>query len=409
MLIFCSRYFKVKDTKNCWFVKHNIIWYFFFIMIKNKKTGYTFAKKNKMQTSLLLKRALNGEFLSTDEGLWLWKNASLGELMMTAYAIRQRLIPGKEVSWIIDRNVNLTNICISRCRFCNFHRTPKSDEGYITCIDDYKTKIDEMYTLGGRQLLLQGGMHPDLGLVFYTDLFSQLKHLYPDLKLHALGPAEVAYLAKKENISYKDVLERLIAAGLDSLPGAGAEILSDRVRAFVSPGKCNATEWLNVMREAHKIGMITSATMMFGHAETLEERIEHFIHIRQVQSEKTADAPGFISFTCWPFQDEGTVLRSKYGITNKTTTTEYIRMVALARIMLPNIKNIQASWLTVGVQAGMICLHGGANDMGSIMIEENVVSAAGASHHLNAARMQDTIRSAGFIPRLRNQKYSFID
>jgi len=362
-----------------------------------------------MQSTLLLKRALNGEFLSTDEGLWLWKHASLGELMMTAYAIRQRLIPGKEVSWIIDRNVNLTNICISRCRFCNFHRTPKSEEGYITCIADYKIKIDEMYKLGGRQLLLQGGMHPDLGLNFYTRLFSELKQLYPDLKLHALGPAEVAYLSKKEGISYKEVLQRLIAAGLDSLPGAGAEILSDRVRAFVSPGKCNATEWLNVMREAHQMGMITSATMMFGHAETLEERIEHFVSLRQVQSEKPEGAPGFISFTCWPFQDEGTALRTKYGITNKTTTTEYIRLLALSRIMLPNIRNIQASWLTVGVEAGMMCLHGGANDMGSIMIEENVVSAAGASHQLDAKHMQDTIRAAGFYPRLRNQKYEFID
>jgi cyclic dehypoxanthinyl futalosine synthase len=362
-----------------------------------------------MQTTLLLTRALKGEFLSTEEGLWLWNHASLGELMMTAFAIRQRLIPGKEVSWIIDRNVNLSNICISRCRFCNFHRTPQSNEGYVTCIDDYKTKIDEMYKLGGRQLLLQGGMHPGLGLSFYTDLFSQLKTLYPDLKLHALGPAEVAYLAKKEGITYKEVLQQLVNAGLDSLPGAGAEILSDRVRAFVSPGKCNATEWLNVMREAHKMGMITSATMMFGHAETLEERIEHFVKLRQVQSEKPADSPGFISFTCWPFQDGGTVLREKYGIVNKTTITDYIRMVALSRIMLPNIRNIQASWLTVGVQAGMMCLHGGANDMGSIMIEENVVSAAGASHHLDAARMQETIRVAGFVPRLRNQKYEFID
>lgn len=362
-----------------------------------------------MQTSELLLRAIKGSFLSLEEGIWLWKNASLGELMMAANTIRQHVKAGNEVSWIIDRNVNLTNICISRCRFCNFHRTPKSDEGYITCIDDYKTKIDEMYALGGKQLLLQGGMHPDLGLRFYTDLFSQLKQLYPDLKLHALGPAEVAYLSKKENISYKEVLEQLINAGLDSLPGAGAEILSDRVRAFVSPGKCNATEWLNVMRQAHQMGMITSATMMFGHAETLEERFEHFINIRQVQSEKPEDAPGFISFTCWPFQDEGTALRVKYGIVNKTTNTEYIKMVAMARIMLPNIPNIQASWLTVGVQAGMMCLHGGANDMGSIMIEENVVSAAGASHHLDAKRMQETIRAAGFIPRMRNQKYEYID
>jgi cyclic dehypoxanthinyl futalosine synthase len=362
-----------------------------------------------MQTSTLLIRALNGEFLSQEEGTWLFKHAPLGQLMLAANAIRKKQHASNEVSWIIDRNVNITNICVSRCRFCNFHRVKGSSEGYVTTIDEYKQKIDEMYKLGGRQLLLQGGMFPDLDIAFYENLFSTLKSLYPDLKLHALGPAEIAYISKLDNLTYKQTLERLVNAGLDSLPGAGAEILSDRVRKFVSPGKCNATEWLNVMRAAHRLGLITSATMMFGHAETVEERIEHFVKLRQVQSEKPEGTPGFISFTCWPFQDEGTRLREKYDITNKTTFTEYIRMVALARIMLPNIPNIQASWLTVGIEAGMFCLHGGANDMGSIMIEENVVSAAGASHHLDARRMQETICKAGFVPHLRNQRYELID
>jgi cyclic dehypoxanthinyl futalosine synthase len=274
-------------------------------------------------------------------------------------------------------------------------------------MDQYREKILETFQLGGEQLLLQGGHHPELGLSFYTNLFSSLKSEFPKLKLHALGPPEVAHIAKLEGMSHRDVLIALQKAGLDSLPGAGAEILNDRVRRMISKGKCNGREWLDVMRAAHQLGITTSATMMFGHVETIEERLEHLVWIRQVQAEKPAGSKGFIAFIPWPFQDEGTLLRNVKGIRNQVSADEYIRMLALSRIMLPNIENIQASWLTVGKEVAQVCLYGGANDLGSIMIEENVVSAAGAPHRFTSQGIREAIREAGFIPRLRNQQYEF--
>lgn len=358
-----------------------------------------------MNHNNLYQKALALEFLSLDEGLTLYRNAPTAELMEVAYQIRQKLIPGNTVTWMIDRNVNITNVCISQCKFCNFCRVGRDDDAYITSIDDYKTKINGLLTLGGDQLLLQGGMHPNLGLSFYIDLFRNLKELYPSVKLHALGPPEVHFLAKKESLSYRDTLLLLMDAGLDSLPGAGAEILSDRVRKIVSPAKANTGEWLDVMREAHKLNLPTSATMMFGHIETDEERIAHLLHFRQVQSEKPKDSYGFIAFIPWPFQDANTVLRTKMGVVNSITPEDYIRMIAISRIMLPNINNIQASWLTVGKQTAQITLFGGANDFGSIMIEEHVVSAAGANHAFDEKGIQQAIREAGFEPKRRNQKY----
>jgi cyclic dehypoxanthinyl futalosine synthase len=227
--------------------------------------------------------------------------------------------------------------------------------------------------------------------------------------LHSLGPPEIAHISKLEGMSHTEVLKALMAAGLDSLPGAGAEILNDRVRRLISKGKCGGQEWLDVMRAAHQLGLTTSATMMFGHVETLEERFEHLVWLREVQAEKPADAEGFIAFIPWPFQDDGTLLRKVRGITNQVTADEYIRTIALSRIMLPNVKNIQASWLTVGKQVAQICLHAGANDFGSIMIEENVVSAAGAPHRFTSQGIQDSIREAGFEPQLRTQQYEFRD
>ncbi|SDL66710.1 cyclic dehypoxanthinyl futalosine synthase [Daejeonella rubra] len=362
-----------------------------------------------MQTSDLLTRALNFEFLSAEEGLFLFKHAATSELMYTANELRKKQVPHNKVTWIIDRNVNTTNVCIANCKFCNFFRRPGHDESYITDIETYKIKIEETFRFGGDQLLLQGGHHPDLGLQFYVDLFKQLKDLYPTLKLHSLGPPEIAHIAKLEGISHTEVLKALMAAGLDSLPGAGAEILNDRVRRLISKGKCGGQEWLDVMRAAHQLGLTTSATMMFGHVETLEERFEHLVWLREVQAEKPADSKGFIAFIPWPFQDDGTLLKKIRGITNQVTADEYIRMIALSRIMLPNVKNIQASWLTVGKQVGQICLHAGANDFGSIMIEENVVSAAGAPHRFTSQGIQDSIREAGFEPQLRTQQYEFRD
>jgi cyclic dehypoxanthinyl futalosine synthase len=355
----------------------------------------------------LYDKALNQEMLSIEEGMHLFEHAPLTNLMHVANELRKKNVPHGKVTWIIDRNVNTTNVCIANCKFCNFYRIPGHAESYITDMDTYKRKIDETIRYGGEQLLLQGGHHPELGLAFYTDLFRQLKQHYPHIKLHALGPPEVAHICKKEGMSHHDVLKALKEAGLDSLPGAGAEILVDRVRRLISKGKCGAQEWLDVMHEAHKLHLTTSATMMFGHVETLQERFEHLVKLREVQSRKPADAKGFHAFIPWTFQDVDTLLAKIRGVHNLTTAEEYIRMIAISRIMLPNIPNIQASWLTVGKQVAQLCLHGGANDFGSIMIEENVVSAAGAPHRFTSRSIQEAIREAGFEPQLRNQQYEF--
>lgn len=362
-----------------------------------------------MNTADLLQRALHFEFLSLEEGVHLYHNADTASLMFVANELRKIQVPSGKVTWQIDRNVNTTNVCIANCKFCNFFRRPGHDESYITDIETYKVKIEETFRLGGDQLLLQGGHHPDLGLAFYADLFKKLKELYPDLKLHALGPPEIAHVAKLEGLSHTEVLKALKEAGMDSLPGAGAEILNDRVRRLISKGKCGGQEWLDVMRAAHQLDITTSATMMFGHVETIEERFEHLVWIRQVQSEKPVDANGFLAFIPWPFQDDGTLLKRLRGISNNVTADEYIRMIALSRIMLPNVKNIQASWLTVGKATAQLCLHAGANDFGSIMIEENVVSAAGAPHRFTANGIQQSIKQAGFEPQLRGQKYNYRD
>ncbi|HUS85707.1 MAG TPA: CofH family radical SAM protein [Bacteroidales bacterium] len=354
---------------------------------------------------LLFDKALNLESLSVEEALFLYHNSSIPELMNIAFSLRKIHIPGDFVGWQIDRNVNITNICFSQCSFCNFCRKPKDPDTYITSFEEYEVKIGELFEMGGDQLLLQGGMHPELGLDYYTDLFKGLKQRFPELKLHALGPPEIVHLARKESLTYGIVLKKLAEAGLDSLPGAGAEILSDRVRKIVSPAKATSREWLDVMRIAHKMNLPTSATMMFGHIETIEERLQHLALIREVQSEKPEGNNGFISFIPWPFQDKGTRLAEKQGVRNSVNMIEYIRMVALSRIMLPNIVNLQSSILTTGKDTAIMTLYGGANDLGSVMIEENVVSAAGSSNMFNAEQLPMIIREAGFTPRLRNQKY----
>jgi cyclic dehypoxanthinyl futalosine synthase len=353
----------------------------------------------------LYDKALNFIPLTCEEGEFLYDHAPLEELMFVANELRQKHVPGKNIGWMIDRNVNITNVCFSQCQFCNFCRKKGDPDAYITTTEEYISKINELYALGGDQLLLQGGMNPDLGLNFYIDLFKNLKELYPTLKLHALGPPEIVYLAKKEKATFRDILTQLIDAGLDSLPGAGAEILSDRVRKIVSPVKASSSEWLDVMRTAHSINLPTSATMMYGHIETRRERIEHLISLRNLQDEKPENHYGFIAFIPWPFQDEGTVLREKSGIRSSYSSSDYIRLIAISRIMLNNIRNIQASILTVGKDTGMLSLHSGANDLGSIMIEENVVSAAGGGNRFSADDLQAIIKEAGFVPVRRNQKY----
>ncbi|MBS1655717.1 MAG: CofH family radical SAM protein, partial [Bacteroidetes bacterium] len=310
-----------------------------------------------MTLASLYHKASAFEFLTAEEGLFLFKHAPLTDLMMIADELRKKQVPHGKVTWQIDRNVNTTNVCIANCKFCNFYRIPGHAEAYITDMPTYRKKIEETFKYGGDQLLLQGGHHPELGLDFYTNTFRQIKQEYPTIKLHALGPPEVAHITKLEKSTHREVLMALKEAGMDSLPGAGAEILVDRVRRLISKGKCGAQEWLDIMHEAHKLNITTSATMMFGHVETLEERFEHLVKIREVQSRKPADAKGFLAFIPWTFQDVDTLLAKIRGVNNMVTAEEYIRMIALSRIMLPNIKNIQASWLTVGKQTAQVCLQ----------------------------------------------------
>ena len=361
-----------------------------------------------MELKQLFDKALNLVPLGPEEALFLYSKAPLEDLMFVANRLRQIHNPGRKVGWMIDRNVNITNICFSQCQFCNFCRRKGAPDAYNTSIEEYRSKIDELFHLGGDQLLLQGGMNPELDLGYYIDLFTELKKLYPSLKLHALGPPEIVYLARKEDKSYYEVLTLLVKAGLDSLPGAGAEILSDRVRKMISPAKATTREWLDVMRAAHRLNLPTSATMMYGHVETGMERIEHLIQLRDLQAEKEKDHFGFITFIPWPFQDEGTVL-SRKGIRSSYSGPDYVRTLAISRIVLNNIRNIQTSVLTVGKEVAMLTLWGGANDIGSVMIEENVVSAAGSSFRFSAGDMQSIIKEAGFMPVRRNQKYEFLE
>lgn len=366
--------------------------------------------------STIYGKAIAGDFLSFSEAMALWNAAPLSELMAAADAARRRLHPDGVVTWQIDRNVNITNVCVSGCKFCSFHcRLADRERAFVTTMDAYRQKIREMQALGGEQLLLQGGLHPQLDLAWYEELFSSLKSEFPNLKLHALGPPEIVHIARVSGFptdaaGYRAVLERLVAAGLDSLPGAGAEILDNDIRRRLSPGKCSADEWLAVMREAHRLGLHTSATMMYGHLERPEHRILHLLKLRDLQALKPDGTPGFTAFIAWPYQGRGTVLEREEGLSGGADAAEFLRMVAVGRLVLGNIPNIQASWLTTGLAAGQMALHGGANDMGSIMIEENVVSATDFAGRttIDAGRMQEAIRAAGFTPALRNQRYELL-
>jgi len=354
-------------------------------------------------------KALVKENLTIEEALFLYEEAPLSKLLFIGNELRKSAKNNsKKVGWIIDRNVNLSNVCIAGCKFCNFYRKITDPDTYVTQIEEYRNKIEELIRLGGDQLLLQGGLHPKLKLDFYKNLFGELKKEFPQIKLHALGPAEIHHLARMEKLTYKETLTELIESGLDSLPGAGAEILSDRVRKIVSPGKCTSQQWLSVMKQAHIMNIPTSATMMFGFIETNKERIEHLISIRNLQSEKPKYSKGFITFITWVYQSEDTVLKKIYPDIKPISTSEYLRIIAISRIVLNNIENIQASWLTVGKEAGQMSLYAGANDFGSIMIEENVVSSAGANYQFDEEGIKDAIIEAGFIPKRRNQKYEFI-
>jgi len=359
-----------------------------------------------MKSEEVFHKALEGGDISLEEAIFIYNNSSVPDLLWVANKIRFQKIPEKSVSWQIDRNVNYTNVCISGCKFCNFHCTLSQRElSYTTTTEDYREKIEELIRYGGDQLLLQGGLHPNYDITFYEDLFTSIKEIYPFVKLNALGPPEVWHIARLSKLTIEQTLIRLRAAGLDTLPGAGAEILSQRVRKILSPGKPGVQAWRDVMECAHRMGIGTTATMVYGHIETLAERMEHLILLRDIQSVKPAGSPGFRAFICWPMQIKGTRLNTD-EILHKPTAADHLKMVAISRIVLSNIFHIQASWLTIGIESAKLALHCGADDMGSIMIEENVVSSAGASNRTDALMMERAIKEAGFLPWLRNQDYT---
>ncbi len=358
----------------------------------------------------IIASALRGERLSDEQAYSLYERVPLQELAAAADELRREKVSDAEVvTWQIDRNVNITNVCISGCKFCNFHCKPhQKEQAYITSLEEYRQKIDETLRLGGDQLLMQGGLHPDLDINFYEKLFRDIKSLYPSLRLNALGAPEISHIARISGITTRETLRRLSAAGLDSLPGAGAEILNPQVRREISPAKPSVEEWCRVMHEAHEMNLPTTATMMYGHVETPRQRVEHLLTLRDLQARVPEGNYGFTAFIPWIFRSTGTLLE-KAGIGTAFSPLEYLRIIAISRLVLNNVRNIQASWLTVGKQTAQMALHSGANDMGSIMIEENVVSSAGADNRFSAEGICAAIREAGFTPRLRNQLYEYRD
>ena len=345
-------------------------------------------------------KAGGGERLTVDEATELYRHAETHVLGRLADGVRERAHPDRVVTYIIDRNVNYTNVCLARCNFCAFYRPVGSEDGYVLAFDEVLQKIEETIAVGGGQLLLQGGHNPDLPLKWYEDLFRTVKGRYPEFKLHALSPPEVLHLSRLSQLSVGDVIDRLVAAGLDSIPGGGAEILVDRVRRLLNCyNKATTTEWLDVMRTAHQVGLRTTATMMYGSVEHPEERIEHLMRLRELQDE----TGGFTAFITWSYQPLNTELG---GV--EATGIDYLRTLAISRLVLDNFDNIQSSWVTQGGKVGQLSLAFGANDMGSVMIEENVVRAAGASYCMDEIEIVRNIEDAGFIPMRRNMHYKIL-
>lgn len=352
-----------------------------------------------------IEKAAAGQRLTREEARALYTEAPTHVLGRLADAVRARKHPSRVVTYIIDRNVNYTNVCVARCNFCAFYRQVGSSEGYVLGFDEIFRKIDETIAVGGGQLLLQGGHNPDLPLAWYEDLFRAVKERYPDFKLHALSPPEVLHISRMSQRPVPEVIARLVEAGLDSIPGGGAEILVDRVRKLLHCyGKATAAEWLGVMREAHRAGLRTTATMMYGTVETLEERLEHMFRLRELQDE----TGGFTAFITWSFQPDHTELGREHGVTLEATGVDYLRTLAIARLVLDNFDNLQSSWVTQGGKVGQLSLLFGANDMGSVMIEENVVRAAGAAYCMDELEIVRNIEDAGFIPRRRNMHYEVL-
>ena len=353
-----------------------------------------------METAELVDRVQRGARVDRGEALALYRGTPTAVLGRLADEIRARKHSAGVVTYIVDRNVNYTNVCVARCNFCAFYRPVGSAEGYVLGFEEIFRKIDETIELGGGQLLLQGGHNPDLPLEWYEDLFRAVKARYPAFRLHALSPPEVIHLSRMSRQTVPQVLDRLIAAGLDSIPGGGAEILVDRVRKLLNCySKASSEEWLGVMRCAHEAGLRTTATMMYGTVETEEERVEHLFRLRELQDQTR----GFTAFITWSYQPEHTELGGA-----EATGLDYLRTLALARIVLDNFDNLQASWVTQGGKVGQLSLAFGANDMGSVMIEENVVRAAGASYCMDEIEIVRNIENAGFVPKRRNMHYEIL-
>jgi cyclic dehypoxanthinyl futalosine synthase len=349
----------------------------------------------------LLEKAVAGERLGPDEGLRLLESHDLAAIGRAADEVTRRLHPEDYRTYNIDRNINYTNVCTAVCDFCAFYRGPKSPEGYVLQREEIFRKIEETVALGGDQILMQGGLHPDLQLEWYEELLRAIKERFPQVNIHGFSPPEIYHFTKVSKLPLRTVLERLKAAGLGSLPGGGAEILVDRVRSAMTRGKVMTDDWLNVNRVWHELGGRSTATMMFGHIETLAERIEHLDRLRQLQDE----TGGFTAFICWTFQPEHTDMAS----IPPAGSFEYLKTNAVARLYLDNIANIQSSWVTQGGKVGQLALLYGANDMGSLMIEENVVAEAGTVHYLSLDEIRSAISELGFTPRQRNVFYELID
>jgi cyclic dehypoxanthinyl futalosine synthase len=348
--------------------------------------------------------------LSETEALELYRRADLHELGRLAHTETMRRHPGPVRTYIVDRNINYTNICSGGCVFCNFSRSAGHAEGYVLGYDKLSAKISEMVELGGRQILLQGGMHPELAFDWYLTLLRRLKRDYPQVHIHGFSPPEIVHFSKQFGRSVPEILTDLREAGLDTIPGGGAEILVDYVRKQLSPGKCSSDEWLAVMADAHRLGMRTTATMMFGHIETLEDRIEHLSRLRHLQDQ----THGFTAFICWTFQPAGTRLAKQFGddgddTMNLAGVQDYLRMLAVSRLFLDNFDNLQASWVTQGPAVGQVAMHFGANDFGSLMLEENVVASAGTTYRLTERQLRRLIEEAGFVPARRDCLYHVVE
>jgi cyclic dehypoxanthinyl futalosine synthase len=360
----------------------------------NGSAGATSSQK-------ILDKVVAGERISPEEGLALLQSHDLAALGRAADAVTRRLHPEPYRTYNIDRNINYTNVCTAVCDFCAFYRGPKDAEGYVLPREVLLDKVRETVELGGDQILMQGGLHPDYKLEWYEELLHDIRSRFPQVNIHGFSPPELHHFTKINKLSIREVLVRLKEAGLGSIPGGGAEILVDRVRKAITRGKVLTDDWLNVMRVWHELGGKSSATMMFGHVETLEERIEHLERLRQAQDE----TGGYTAFICWTFQPDHTEMKD----IPTSGSFEYLKTQAVARLYLDNFSNIQSSWVTQGLKIGQLALLFGANDMGSLMIEENVVAEAGTVHYLTLDQIRDSISELGYIPRQRNVRYELLD